>query len=129
MSIYSKLVIEMMRKGLTLKQKHMKMLIHPIYENLLRNWSCTKELFKEMVVNSPGIMFQNMQGEILNENLQPILIEFISENSEIFINHSDMRSFLTPFLHLLCSTKNGLEMKHKTMLDVLFQQMVEVSGE
>jgi len=117
----------MLRKGLTAKQKNVKILVHPAFNGLSRNLPCLKELFKEMVLNSPSQMFTAMQGEILVEGTQPLLIDFLNENHDTFIKYADLRSFMSTFLHLLCS--NNTEMKHKKVLDGIFHQMVEISGE
>ena len=77
-SIYCQLIIEMLRKGIQAKQKNMKTLVHTVFNGLGKQISPLRELFREMVLSSPSHLFMAMQGEILVDANQPLLIDFLS---------------------------------------------------
>jgi hypothetical protein len=126
-SLYCQLLSEMLRKGVPVKQRNMRSVVHTIFSNLSRGLPAVKELFREMVVSCPSHMFAAMQSEVLLEGNQPALIDFLNEHNELFIAQGDLKVFMAPFLHILCSS--GVDMRHKQALDNLFHQMVEISGE
>lgn len=86
--LYCKLLIEMINKGISVKNRQMKSVIQVVYSNLHKGYPEMKRLFKEMVNNAPQFMFCSMQGEILSEHSRNYLIEFITENSELFFKYA-----------------------------------------
>ncbi len=126
-ALYCRLLLEMINKGITVKHKTMKTAVQTVYNNLGKGNPEIKNLFKEMVNNSPSHMFSTMLGEIYSETSRDVLVEFIAENTELFIKYADLKSFINPFLHILCTT--SIEMKLKQGLDAVFTQMVEIEGE
>lgn len=59
--------MEMMNKGVTAKNKHMKQVAQTIGNNLSKGCIELKKLYREMVANAPHLMFAMMQGDVCNE--------------------------------------------------------------
>lgn len=64
----------MLRKGISVRQKNMKTLVHTVFSSVAKGPSCLRELFREMFASSPNHMLTMSQSEILIEGNQSILV-------------------------------------------------------